>query len=714
MNKLHASIVPGKPYPDAAEDRSPDREQAENTANIPSVRVEVYLDDEYLGKKIFSQERVIIGRSIEADLVLSDERIASCHASISFIENKPVILDQSKEGLFINGSKVQIAIIETAEQVGIGPFTLKITDLNKTREVVSFDFQPDTSVDSAPLINEKEELPDDVEYLDTDIICDFKTTCPEETPDETESASYTEVTELCDEPEQGKSEQKEPEDDSTLWQFFGAETEDEEDEEDEDLPADFYLKNKINNEAQADDLSGEDKGIYLEVLKLKGERLVDIRHLDEGEKFYIHDNRDKRFCLSEFKNKKDIHFYFNESISGRIENENSSAVETQSLMNDAYCINKRKKIFRANVPRAGRVEISDSLYTYQLRMVKRSIIHSPEPVKKQRSYRPLGISFTFHIVFLLFLGLFPSFDVPEKPEDETRFVQLDSTQLKELEKIVTPKPKPQPPVKPAAAPPAKKIVKSKKVKEQQVRTASSKKKPSKKKSEAASDSHPDAGGGFGVGNVKTRNINETGILSMLSDTVGIQPQNALAAVTNLDAVSSPNVTAANLTVGGVVGKIGTGEISVPKGGIVATMGSEQVLRSHGRKGEGRVAALEKGKTGDHEVMGMVTATIDKTARIRGGLSMDAVKRVIDQHLDDITYCYETELISNPSIVGKVLFEWKILLSGEVGEVRIKSSSINSHEIHECIRDAIRSWQFPQPRGSEVVVSYPFVFDIVGF
>jgi len=163
-----------------------------------------------------------------------------------------------------------------------------------------------------------------------------------------------------------------------------------------------------------------------------------------------------------------------------------------------------------------------------------------------------------------------------------------------------------------------------------------------------------------------------------------------------------------------VGKLGTGEIAVPKNNIISTKGSNQVLRSYGRKGEGTVAALEKGTTGEQEVMGMVTAKLDKSARIRGGLSMEAVKRVIDAHLDDITYCYESELISNPSIIGRVMFEWKILMSGKVGEVRIKSSSINSHEIHTCIKDSIRTWHFPQPSGSEVMVSYPFVFDIVGF
>jgi hypothetical protein len=65
-------------------------------------------------------------------------------------------------------------------------------------------------------------------------------------------------------------------------------------------------------------------------------------------------------------------------------------------------------------------------------------------------------------------------------------------------------------------------------------------------------------------------------------------------------------------------------------------------------------------------------------------------------------------------MGKMIFEWKILTSGQVGEVRIKSSTVNSHEIHACIKAAIKTWQFPKPKGSTVVVSYPFIFDVVGF
>jgi outer membrane biosynthesis protein TonB len=104
----------------------------------------------------------------------------------------------------------------------------------------------------------------------------------------------------------------------------------------------------------------------------------------------------------------------------------------------------------------------------------------------------------------------------------------------------------------------------------------------------------------------------------------------------------------------------------------------------------------------------------RTVKIQGGMSREMVKRVIDQHMSEISYCYESALSSNPSISGRVIFEWKILMNGRVGEIRIVASSINSHAVHDCIKSAIKSWQFPKPSGSEVVVSFPFVFDLVAF
>jgi hypothetical protein len=114
-------------------------------------------------------------------------------------------------------------------------------------------------------------------------------------------------------------------------------------------------------------------------------------------------------------------------------------------------------------------------------------------------------------------------------------------------------------------------------------------------------------------------------------------------------------------------------------------------------------------------MAMVSADLKAPVQLLGGgMSREEVRKVIDQHMDEVSYCYETALMEDPSIMGKMAFEWRILLDGRVGEVRIKSSSIRSDQLHSCIRGSIKSWKFPKPQGAEVEVSYPFIFDVVGF
>ena len=240
-------------------------------------------------------------------------------------------------------------------------------------------------------------------------------------------------------------------------------------------------------------------------------------------------------------------------------------------------------------------------------------------------------------------------------------------------------------------------------------------KPAEKRSASAGPSrHPHAGGGFGEGNIKNRNINQAGLLSVLSSKSMGGPSEAIAAVTNLDAVPVPGASDKNFTVGGVKGSLGNGRISVASGTMIQTKGSQKVLRSAGVRGKGEVAALEKGSTGTRQVQAMVTAKMSRTVKIEGGMSREMVKQVIDQHLQEITYCYENALMSNPNLLGRMVFEWRIMMNGRVGEVRIVASSVNSHEIHDCIKSAIKSWQFPNPVDAEVVVSYPFVFDLVSF
>ncbi|MEJ2642090.1 MAG: AgmX/PglI C-terminal domain-containing protein [Desulfosarcinaceae bacterium] len=493
---------------------------------------------------------------------------------------------------------------------------------------------------------------------------------------------------------------------------------DDDDEEDDDDEADFHLKDQLIKTGGPVPAGGDTQ---VEVIKLRNEQVIDIRYLRKRQRYTI-DWDGRKFCLVESRRNAPALFYFNDRLGGRIESAGEGIISTNRLMRDLTPWRKRKNLFRRELPTDGCALIHDGDFEYRLSVCE---LNAPADVKlppkeKRHPYKHAATSLVFHLVFIAFLGLFPSFNADDG-DTESHFVQLDQSQLTELEKIIKPKPiKPTPPPPPPpkkVAPPPKPVVKKQtpvtKVKPNRVKA----KKKTKGAKVASVSRHPKAGGGFGKGNVVNRDVNQTGLLSMIGDSVGFQPQAAVAAVTNLDAVTAPGgVNETNFKVGGIVGKLGPDKISVPTGGTVATKGSKQVLRSIGASGPGKVAALEKGEIGQRQVAGTVTASLTKSVLIQGGggMSRQAVKRVIDQHLDEVTYCYETALISNPSIMGKMIFEWRILMNGEVGEVRIKNSTVNSNEIHACIKAAIKTWQFPKPKGSTVVVSYPFIFDVVGF
>ena len=521
-----------------------------------------------------------------------------------------------------------------------------------------------------------------------------------------------------DAPVPDKSQFSEPEEDMEIDDAFPAQEkpehsvyeEDDDDEDDDDIDGLFSLRERLADPGTM--VSPPDSGgrILIEVVKCRGNSVIDVCFLNEKERYFIKDERG-RFCLAENARSKGCLFYFSDQLSGTIRRGDSTIKETGELQSPERLYRKRKGIYRDMLPQDGEVIISDGLFEYLLRRVNQG--QSPEikePPKKEKIFHKFILkSCLFHLVFLIFMGFFHSLPNPEFTlPPETHFVELDTGQFSEIKKKIAPVQKDEPK---AVKPEPQKKQAVQKLKKKPTKVASLKPRPKKKRTVSRS---PNAGGGHGKGNVLNRNINQTGLLGMLGDSVGIKPQVAMAAVTNLDAVSTSKRSEGNFKVGGIVGKLGNAKIEVPRSGIVNTKGSTQVLRSAGAGGKGMIAALEKGKTGQEQVMGMVTAHLDKTVNVRGGMNREVVKRVIDQHLDEISYCYETALISNPSIIGKIVFEWKILLSGKVGEIRIKSSSINSSEIHSCIKSSIKSWQFPEPKGSEVIVSYPFIFDIVGF
>ncbi|MBU0996122.1 MAG: AgmX/PglI C-terminal domain-containing protein [Proteobacteria bacterium] len=516
--------------------------------------------------------------------------------------------------------------------------------------------------------------------------------------------------------------QPEPEMEKDPFQTMSFQYDDDDDDDDEpDTVADFLLRERILDSGIKSSSSKSSGQPLVEVMKYRSDTVMDITYLNVNEKYVIQHGKDK-FCLARHQKKNGGLFYFDEEIEGIVQYDASQQKEINSLRSDDRIHKKGKGVYRESLPKNGVVILTDDVFTYHIRMVDG--IELPEvhiaSGKSIGFHKFLAKSSVFHVVMILLLSLI--YALSQKPivkPPETYFVNMDMDTLAEINRVLKPPVKPQPEVMDLAEEPPKTVEKKPVPKPDapQKNVAKAPARQISKKGKGTVSRSPKAGGGFGDGNVANRNINEAGLLGILGTAMdAAAPSQALAAVTNLDAVSSSSSQNANFKVGGIVGKLGTSRIELTSPGDIGggTKGDRQVLRSYGAGGEGTVAALEKGTTGQKQVMGLVKANLTKTVTIQGGMSREAVKRVIDEHLDEISYCYETALISNPSIMGRVVFEWKILASGRVGEVTIKSSSINSNEIHSCIKSSIKTWQFPKPTGSEVVVSYPFIFDIVGF
>ncbi|MBU1169314.1 MAG: AgmX/PglI C-terminal domain-containing protein [Proteobacteria bacterium] len=491
---------------------------------------------------------------------------------------------------------------------------------------------------------------------------------------------------------------------------------DEEDKDEEDFPASFSLRDKlIGNDRNLGRTSRGEK--VLEIITFRGDSVLNITHLKGKEDHVLIDDH-KDFCRVSHDEKQGPRLFFSEPLLGTINRSEGKEFKAEKQFSTKGLLS-RQKTFSSSLPTKGELILSDGFYDYALRHSflndaplfkehRKDDLPLPKRVVKSTAFKYASRAVGFHIILMIILSY--SITMPDKTEfkdPETYFVMVET---ENIHKPVKPKPKPKPP-----APIPQKVEKAVKV-EPRPSTQVAELRPKKNPTKSKKAEPPKAGGGH-KGTVVNRNVNDMGLLATLGMKTGIEikPNDALASVTNMDAITSSHASEARIKVGGLVGDLGDSRMAIPSGGVINNKGAADVLRSAGIGGKGTVAALQNGNTGNREVSGAVTAPLTKKVKFKGGgISREAVAKVINDHIDEINYCYETALISDPTLMGKIEFEWVILLSGEVGEVRIKSSSVRSNEIHSCIKSAIRTWTFPKPKGSAVEVSYPFVFDVSGF
>ncbi len=107
----------------------------------------------------------------------------------------------------------------------------------------------------------------------------------------------------------------------------------------------------------------------------------------------------------------------------------------------------------------------------------------------------------------------------------------------------------------------------------------------------------------------------------------------------------------------------------------------------------------------------VTRIRQGSAEVQGSLSSEIVRRVVRQHLNEIRFCYEMALNSNPDLAGRVSVRFVISPMGGVAQSNVAASTLGNEQVESCMVRAVRRWTFPSPEGGGiVVVTYPFLLE----
>lgn len=88
-----------------------------------------------------------------------------------------------------------------------------------------------------------------------------------------------------------------------------------------------------------------------------------------------------------------------------------------------------------------------------------------------------------------------------------------------------------------------------------------------------------------------------------------------------------------------------------------------------------------------------------------------VRKIVRAHINEVRYCYNQGLATDPQLAGRVEVQFTIGADGYVSESLLTSSDLADESVGECIRGAVARWKFPSPSdGNPVVITYPFVLE----
>lgn len=487
----------------------------------------------------------------------------------------------------------------------------------------------------------------------------------------------------------------------------------EEEEEDEDITY-FSLLREVFPSRTQDAKATCTGGRALEVVRFRGRDIQDIRYMEGSGAYTIRKGWNRsvwkrrggvppNFKLVRVKNGGLAELHVRESVKGRIYSERGSKDlwELRGGKKGRFGLKARASWLPLPADTWALLRVNSGRYL--VRYVSRRPKPAVQPLRPNVTmgqFKLVSLSMLSHILLILAVGLAVPDRTLEGYNRMDRFARVDPEVLKAL-KPPPPPPKPKPVTqKEETKPKPKPAVTAKHRVPKPVQETTP---PVQGNAQAAASAK------------KEVDVAQTGLLAALGgpdagvlDAKG-NSEILLAAVTNLDAVAVPSDTT-TFNLAGVAGKLATSEIQVPTSDVIETVGAAQLIKN----GDGTLGALASKGTG--QVKGIVHEPPKAKISIQGGMSREAVLNVVNAHLDEVRDCYERELLHNPGISGKILMEWLIQLDGTVRYAKVKFTNIgHSSDLHSCIEAQVVTWNFPRPKGGqEVLVTFPFLFESMGF
>ncbi len=140
----------------------------------------------------------------------------------------------------------------------------------------------------------------------------------------------------------------------------------------------------------------------------------------------------------------------------------------------------------------------------------------------------------------------------------------------------------------------------------------------------------------------------------------------------------------------------------------------------GGSGYGRIHGLGAidtgGGTGRNANVGIGRKKAKKVAKVNiaggrstGGCDKGDIAKNVKRRAAALRACYEMQLMSKPSLQGKVTAQWTIDTEGNVKNPKIVSDSMNNSSVTDCVLRTLGRVRFKKPDAGICVIQWPFVF-----